>query len=100
MTRILLLLLAPAAILALTLWPSVAIVPLWRWYVVPVTGWPELGYAHAAGLAIVVCLLRPMPISAVADNRSDKEKWRAFGMTLLAPLIALGVGWALLAVAR
>lgn len=46
-------------ITAIDLYRALFLVPLWRWFVVPATGWPELSYLSAAGLLVALSYMMP-----------------------------------------
>jgi hypothetical protein len=80
------LLLAALIVPAITLYVGWALSTLWAWFCVPL-GLPALGVAHAAGMLLVLGMLRV--------RRHDDKKWAGHEIAsyLLAPLIFVGIGY-------
>lgn len=70
---------------------------LWKWFMVPAFGLPELPIPTAIGVALVVTYLTYQHIDC--ENERDKEKSLAkkivmwVVLTILRPSFALLVGW-------
>lgn len=47
-----------ALVIALSLWSAWGVVTLWGWYAVPL-GAPIIGYWHAAGISLLLHMLKP-----------------------------------------
>lgn len=89
--------LMPALAVLLALWRTIFIVPLWSWYAVPL-GAPTISYTQAAGVCLLLAVLRPSAMCAHKDDRKATDKWIAWIAHLLAPAVSLGAGWLLLRV--
>lgn len=67
-------------------WEAVFAVPLWRWFVVPVTGWPELSWLSAVGLTATLSVMLPhhVPIDGFHDKEQKEQADAKSGMDPLA----------------
>jgi hypothetical protein len=71
---------------------------LWKWFVTPVFGLPQLGVASAIGLGLVTdFMFRPFKTATDPEGLTDQEKRAAAVKVLFQPLgqclMALFVGW-------
>lgn len=87
--------LLPLLGVVLSLWRAVFVVPLWRWYAVPL-GLPEIRWLEAAGLCVLIGLLKPNVHCAHTDDREARDKVLAGVVSLLAPPMSLALGWLLM----
>lgn len=82
----------PIAMLVLAIfipWYGFAVSVLWRWFVVPL-GAPEITWAHAAGLSLILGSMRSR-----LENRGNPPGGVQWAMYILWPAIALAIGFIL-----
>lgn len=77
-------------------WGGYAISVLWEWFAVPL-GLPAIGYAHAAGISLlvkVISFLPPkLPIKPPEDDEMAAMFWQALVISIGFPLMALFTGY-------
>jgi hypothetical protein len=68
---------------------------MWRWFVAPVTGWPAISIWTAAGLSLLIGIVRYDPFRAVREHHeNDVEDYIAAAIFLvMTDLLGLGIGW-------
>lgn len=71
---------------------AVALVHLWRWFVVPVFELPQLNLAQAMGVSLTVGFLTYQSIFSKGEDDIDKLV-RALGLWLIHPWIVLLAGY-------
>jgi hypothetical protein len=72
------------------LFNGAVLVMLWRWFITPF-GAPPLGLAHAIGIAMTVHYLTRT--TDLAEIEEEHRWWARPASSVLAGLIALGIGW-------
>ena len=72
---------------------GIAVMLLWRWFVAPTFGLPVLGWSNAAGLVLLVSLLT----HPRSKKESKKEQWETDVISIMVPLLAIIVGWIVVA---
>lgn len=70
-------------------WYGFAVSVLWRWFVVPL-GAPEITWAHAAGLSLILGMSR-----ARLEGKSGKPGGVQWAIYILWPAIAMAIGFIL-----
>jgi hypothetical protein len=76
----------------LSLYTAWCITTLWSWFAVPY-GLPQLSYATAVGLVLIVSILKGNLSVKKDDNKTLAENVGIFIGVLLAPLLTVGVGY-------
>jgi hypothetical protein len=77
-----------ASIALLVILRGFALSVLWGWFLTPL-GLPEIGLAHAIGIALVVAMLT----SRQSDSEDKEKAFERLFQGFLVPLIALLFGW-------
>lgn len=78
------------ALVACTVWEGYVLHVMWAWYLTPILGWKAITVSQGVGVAAIAGLLtHQAPADAFDDSRSAKVVVWA----ILAPAIALLVGW-------
>lgn len=72
------------------IWEGFVLTKLWAWFVAPQFGLPFLGIAQGVGIAAIASMLTHQ-LPSDAENRDGNL---AVGWSVVAPLIALLLGWA------
>jgi hypothetical protein len=80
---------------------GLAVSILWRWFTVPLFGLPELTLWQAIGVSLVVSAAMSENGNLDLNVETDPltEALKAVGIIVLRPLLLLGVGWVVRALA-
>lgn len=65
---------------------------LWKWFVVPPFGLPELGYAHSVGFAVFIAVLKTN-INLNKEKESLENEFVYFVVRQFIILSVIGVCW-------
>ena len=71
---------------------GIALQVLWGWFVVPL-GIPDIGMAHALGIAGLVALATHQHGPEDNEGTSGERALRSFAFAFARPLVALLFGW-------
>lgn len=66
---------------------------LWKWFMVPTLGLPDISLASAIGIALVISYLTYQPVDCEPKERETGEKVVYLGMLVLRPFFVLFFGW-------
>ena len=70
---------------------------LWQWFAIPLFGLPSISIAQAIGIHLVV---NSIIAKQATPKTEEKDIWvlcaQAAGAAVVAPLIAIGIGWIVL----
>ena len=82
-----------ASIALMAAFNGVALMLLWRWFVVPTFSVPVLTLWSAVGIVVLINLVTTEYQYGSIDNRSESEVWYAFFYKISAPTVAIIVGY-------
>jgi hypothetical protein len=75
-----------------TLWRAYVVAALWQWFMVPALSLPSISTYAAAGIAIAVGAIMPVPYYKQSEDTYEAA-WRWFSVSWLFPAMCLGFGW-------
>lgn len=71
---------------------GIAMAWLWKWFMVPL-GVPHVTLAGAIGICLLFTLVEQAPTVMKTKEGKEATLTRPFYVTLIHPLIAVGIGW-------
>ncbi|MBI2626116.1 MAG: hypothetical protein HYW69_00810 [Candidatus Nealsonbacteria bacterium] len=76
-------------------WKGFVLLMLWKWFIVPIFGLPELPLVAAIGVGMVISFLTYQQIESKSNEDEDKgvHLAKSLGMLILYPAIVLFFGW-------